>query len=208
MHQLFLAALMAGLISGGAFALSTVPAAALVYTWIVVLGMGGALLLAAYSVFETVAFMLCVYAVFLSRNICAHGQLFIDRLHDELKLEAQRELIGLLLNDFEEHTPATGCGRPTQAACSCGCRTALPRRPGKRRPRCKARRSPMCSAADANTSPRSWKTFSSAWRGARHFAMWWCRSRSARICITGCCPASRFSTASASSWAIMAPAPT
>ena len=103
MHQLFLAALMAGLISGGAFALSTVPAAALVYTWIVVLGMGGALLLAAYSVFETVAFMLCVYAVFLSRNICAHGQLFIDRLHDELKLEAQRELIGLLLNDFEEH---------------------------------------------------------------------------------------------------------
>ena len=103
MHQLFLAALMAGLISGGAFALSTVPAAALAYTWIVVLGMGGALLLAAYSVFETVAFMLCVYAVFLSRNICAHGQLFMDRLHDELKLEAQRELIGLLLNDFEEH---------------------------------------------------------------------------------------------------------
>ena len=103
MHQLFLTALMAGLVSGGAFALSTVPVAGLAYTWMIVLGLGSALVLASYSVFNVVAVMLCVYAVFLSRNICAHGQLFMSRLSGELKLEAQSELISLLLNDFEEH---------------------------------------------------------------------------------------------------------
>jgi diguanylate cyclase (GGDEF)-like protein len=103
MHQLFLAALVSGMIAGGAFCLSTVPAAGLVYTWTIALAATSALLLARYQVFNAVAILLVIYALFLSRNIVAHGNLFINRLHDELKLEAQSELIGLLLNDFEEH---------------------------------------------------------------------------------------------------------
>jgi diguanylate cyclase (GGDEF)-like protein len=103
MHQLFLAALMAGMISGGAFCLSTVPTAALAYTWTFVLALASALLVARYQVFNAVAILLIIYALFMSRNIVAHGNLFINRLRGELKVEAQRELIGLLLNDFEEH---------------------------------------------------------------------------------------------------------
>ncbi len=103
MHQLFLAATMAGMISGGAFCLSTVPQAGLAYTWMIVLASGSALLSAAYSVFNYTAILLIIYAVFMSRNLVAHGRLFFERLRYELKIESQRELIGLLLNDFQEN---------------------------------------------------------------------------------------------------------
>ena len=103
MHQLFLAATMAGMISGGAFSLSTVPKAGLAYTWVIVVASAAALFVAAYNVFIYTAIMLTIYAVFMSRNLVEHGNLFIARLRDQLKLEAQRELIGLLLNDFQEH---------------------------------------------------------------------------------------------------------
>jgi diguanylate cyclase (GGDEF)-like protein/PAS domain S-box-containing protein len=103
MHQLILGCLMAGMISGGAFCLSTVPQAGLAYTWTIVLASVGALLLAGHRVFFVVALLLLLYAVFISRNLVAHGNLFFRHLRDQLKLEVQSEVIGLLLNDFEEH---------------------------------------------------------------------------------------------------------
>jgi len=103
MHQLFLAAMMTGMISGGAFGLSTVPKAGLAYTWTIVLASAASLFAASYDVFNYTAVMLIVYAVFMSRNLVEHGNLFNARLRDQLKLEAQRELIGLLLSDFQEH---------------------------------------------------------------------------------------------------------
>ena len=103
MHQLVLGCLMAGMISGGAFCLSTVPRAGLAYTWITVLASVGALLLAGHQVFVVVALLLLLYAVFISRNLVAHGTLFVHHLRDQLKLETQSQVIGLLLNDFEEH---------------------------------------------------------------------------------------------------------
>jgi len=103
MHQLLLAATMAGMISGGAFSLSTVPKAGLAYTWTIVIASAASLFAAAYIVFNYTAIMLIIYAVFMSRNLVEHGNLFKARLRDQLKLEAQRELIGLLLSDFQEH---------------------------------------------------------------------------------------------------------
>ena len=103
MHQLFLAALMAGMISGGAFGLMTVPSGGLAYTWSMVLASAAGLLLAGYSLFVATAILLVIYAVFLSRNLVAHGNLFVRHLRDELRLEAQGKLISLLLNDFQEH---------------------------------------------------------------------------------------------------------
>ncbi len=102
-RQLVLACLIAGMISGGAFCLSTVPNAGLAYTWTLVLLSAASLLLARHQVFAVVALLLLLYAVFVSHNLVAHGNLFVSHLRDELKLEAQRELIGLLLNDFQEH---------------------------------------------------------------------------------------------------------
>ena len=103
MHQLFLSATIAGMISGGAFCLSTVPVAGLAYTWTIVLASATALISAANNVFIYTAIMLIIYAVFISRNLVAHGRLFFDHLRYQLKTEAQREVIGLLLNDFQEH---------------------------------------------------------------------------------------------------------
>ena len=94
---------MAGMISGGAFCLSTVPVAGLAYTWTVVFASVGALISASYVVFDYTAILFIVYAVFMSRNLVAHGRLFFEHLRHELKIESQRELIGLLLNDFQEH---------------------------------------------------------------------------------------------------------
>jgi PAS domain-containing protein len=103
LNQLILCGLIVGMISGGAFCLSTVPKAGLAYTWIIVLAMEAAFLLADYQTFYFAALLLLLYAVFISRHLVAHGALLVRHLRDELKLEAQRELIGLLLNDFEEH---------------------------------------------------------------------------------------------------------
>ena len=82
MHQLILGCLMAGMISGGAFCLSTVPQAGLAYTWTIVLASVGALLLAGHRVFFVVALLLLLYAVFISRNLVAHGNLFFRHLRD------------------------------------------------------------------------------------------------------------------------------
>jgi diguanylate cyclase (GGDEF)-like protein/PAS domain S-box-containing protein len=103
MGQLILVGLIVGMISGGAFCLSTVPKAGLAYTWTIVLAMESAFFLAGYRVFVFAALLLLLYAVFISRHLVAHGTLFVGHLRDELRLEAQRELIGLLLNDFQEH---------------------------------------------------------------------------------------------------------
>jgi len=103
MHQLVIACMMTGMISGGAFGLSTVPNAGLAYTWAMVVPSAAALFLARYSLFNYIATMLMFYAVFISRNLVSHGALFVRHLRDQLKLEAQREVISLLLNDFQEH---------------------------------------------------------------------------------------------------------
>jgi len=62
MGQLVLACLMAGMISGGGFSLSTVPNAGLAYTWILVLASVASLLLAGHRVFVFVALLLVLYA--------------------------------------------------------------------------------------------------------------------------------------------------
>ena len=104
LHQLFLAALMAGMISGGAFGLSTVPAAGLAYTWITVAGSVVGLLESGQKAYVVVAFMLLIYTTFISRNLVLHGNLFFDHLCSQLKLRKQGEVIGLLLRDFQENT--------------------------------------------------------------------------------------------------------
>ena len=70
MHQLFLSATIAGMISGGAFCLSTVPVAGLAYTWTIVLASATALISAANNVFIYTAIMLIIYAVFIFAQSC------------------------------------------------------------------------------------------------------------------------------------------
>lgn len=102
-HQLIVACLMAGMISGGAFAFSTVSSAGLAYTWTMAFASAGALLLCQSDAYAVTAMFLMIYAVFISRNLVSHGNLFLDNLRAQLQLERQTEIISLLLKEFQEN---------------------------------------------------------------------------------------------------------
>jgi two-component system, sensor histidine kinase len=102
-HQLIVACLMAGMISAGGFALSTVPRAGLAYTWTMTIASAGALLLCRVDEFAVAGVFLLIYAVFISRNVVSNGRLFFDNLRTQFQLEHQTETISLLLQEFQEN---------------------------------------------------------------------------------------------------------
>jgi len=101
--QMIIACLMAGMIAGGAFTLSTVPRAGLVYTWTMAFASAGALFLSGDRVHFFTAVFLLIYAAFMVRNVVSHGNLFQDNLRAQLQLERQTEIISLLLKEFQEN---------------------------------------------------------------------------------------------------------
>ncbi|GAA0605054.1 hypothetical protein GCM10009416_48240 [Craurococcus roseus] len=103
-----------GMIAGGAFALSAVPRAGLAYTWIMCLLMGAGMAFSGDHRMAAAAGFLCFYAAIISRNLVAHGDLFAANLRGRSEIEAQREVLGLLLRDFEES--AGDCLWETDAA--------------------------------------------------------------------------------------------
>jgi signal transduction histidine kinase/DNA-binding response OmpR family regulator len=102
-HQLVIACLMTGMISGGAFALATLPTAGLVYMWTMVLASAGSLVITNRDADWVTALFLLFYAAFLSRNLMSHGELFLANLRAQLQLERQTEIISLLLQEFQEN---------------------------------------------------------------------------------------------------------
>jgi two-component system, sensor histidine kinase len=102
-YQLIIACLVTGMISGGAFTLSTVPKAALTYTWTMAFASAGALVMCGNKTYLITAGFLLVFAVFMARNLVAHGSLFLDNLKAQLQLERQTEIISLLLKEFQEN---------------------------------------------------------------------------------------------------------
>ena len=102
-YQLIVACLMAGMISAGAFTLSTVPAAGLVYAWTMAGASAVALLLCQVDAYGVSAIFLLIYAVFISRNVILNGRLFFDNMRAQLQLARQTETISLLLKEFQEN---------------------------------------------------------------------------------------------------------
>ena len=102
-HQLIIACLMAGMISAGGFALSTVPSAGLTYTWTMTAASVLALLLCRIDAYVVSAIFLALYALFISRNMISNGNLFLDNLRSQFQLEHQTETISLLLQEFQEN---------------------------------------------------------------------------------------------------------
>jgi signal transduction histidine kinase/FixJ family two-component response regulator len=101
--QLILACLMVGMMSGGAFTLSTFPRAGLVYLATMTVGCAGALLLCGTGPYLVTAMFLMLFAFFMARNIVSQGNLFLGNLKAQLELERQTEIISLLLKDFQEN---------------------------------------------------------------------------------------------------------
>lgn len=100
--QLILACLMVGMMSGGAFTLSTFPRAGLVYLATMTVACAGALLLCGTGPYLVTSVFLLLFA-FMARNIVSHGNLFLGSLKARLELERQTEIISLLLKDFQEN---------------------------------------------------------------------------------------------------------
>ncbi|MCA1545344.1 response regulator [Bradyrhizobium sp. BRP19] len=101
--QLLLACLMVGMMSGGAFTLSTFPRAGLVYLATMTIACAGALLLCGTGPYLVTAVFLLLFAFFMARNIVSQGNLFLGNLKAQLELERQTEIISLLLKDFQEN---------------------------------------------------------------------------------------------------------
>jgi signal transduction histidine kinase/CheY-like chemotaxis protein len=102
-EQLIIACLMTGMISGGAFTLSTVPRAGLIYTWTMALASAGALFLCGDKTHIFTAVFLMLFTAFMVRNIVSHANLFQNNLRAQLQLERQTEIISLLLKEFQEN---------------------------------------------------------------------------------------------------------
>lgn len=101
--QLILACLMVGMMSGGAFTLSTFPRAGLVYLATMTVACAGALLLCGTGPYLATSVFLLLFAFFMARNIVSQGNLFLGNLKAQLELERQTEIISLLLKDFQEN---------------------------------------------------------------------------------------------------------
>ncbi|MHC4053222.1 ATP-binding protein [Bradyrhizobium sp. 25ACV] len=101
--QLILACLMVGMMSGGAFTLSTFPRAGLVYLATMTTACAGALLLCGAGPYLVTAVFLLLFAFFMARSIVSQGNLFLGNLKAQLELERQTEIISLLLKDFQEN---------------------------------------------------------------------------------------------------------
>jgi len=101
--QMIIACLMAGMIAGCAFTLSTVPRAGLVYIWTMTCASAASLSLADGEVHVFTAIFLLLFAAFMARNVVSHGNLFLENLQAQLKLERQTEIISLLLKEFQEN---------------------------------------------------------------------------------------------------------
>ncbi len=101
--ELILACLMVGMMSGGAFMLSTFARAGLIYLATVTVACTGALLLCGTGPYLVTAVFLLLFAFFMARNIVSQGNLFLGNIKAQLELERQTEIISLLLKEFQEN---------------------------------------------------------------------------------------------------------
>ena len=102
-EQMIIACLVAGMIAGGAFTLSTLPRASLMYIWTLAFASTGALFLCGDRIHLFTAAFLLLFAGFMARNVVSHGNLFQENLRAQLQLERQTEIISLLLKEFQDN---------------------------------------------------------------------------------------------------------
>lgn len=106
-RQLVLQIIVTGMAAGGAFGLSTVPRAAIVYVWTIAfcsaIAMETATDLAGWRDQIAIVAMWVGFATYCSRNIGIHAVRFYENARNRVELTEKNEVIGLLLKDFQEH---------------------------------------------------------------------------------------------------------
>ena len=102
-QALLIATVVVGMICSGAFMLSPVVMAA--WAFVATLGVGSfiGLLHSSYATSGALMVLLCVYTLVMAGVIFANARTFMSRLRADAETERQKQLIDLLLRDFEEH---------------------------------------------------------------------------------------------------------
>ena len=101
--DLFVICICAGMMCGGSIALSTIPAAAALATMGVCLGTAFALLRSGDALNALIGVLLASYTIALIKTCASHANTFVARILAHIEGERQREVIGMLLCDFEEN---------------------------------------------------------------------------------------------------------
>ncbi len=98
------AIITAGMLCAGGFALLTVPSAAVSYVLILVLGSVAGLVRDDIGRNLDILALLGVYSMIVIASVAASSRTYSALLMAEAEAERQRQLVGLLLHDFEEHS--------------------------------------------------------------------------------------------------------
>ena len=97
-QRLLLVSIVTGMICAGGFALATIPLAAIAYVIVLTLGAAWAI----QGQYPAIDLMLFTYALIVVAAVLATAKSFGARLSAEHEAARQSELVGILLNDFEE----------------------------------------------------------------------------------------------------------
>ena len=100
--NMLVVALMAGMIGVGSFALLTLPLAAQAYTTPLVLGSLYVLLTSHEPILLALAGLLIFCYLVVGLSCLSHAKVFVERLVAGEELERQKQVVSLLLSDFEE----------------------------------------------------------------------------------------------------------
>jgi PAS domain S-box-containing protein len=101
-QQMTIAVVAVGMMCGGAFMLSTVEPAALVFSGLICLGGAAVLCIDGKPIFKILALLLLSYFAVLAYGIRWISRLFVRQLLSRAEAKEKSELIGLLLHDFEQ----------------------------------------------------------------------------------------------------------
>jgi diguanylate cyclase (GGDEF)-like protein/PAS domain S-box-containing protein len=100
--SMLIVSLTAGMIGVGSFALLTLPTAALAYTTPLVIGSLFVLLTSHEPILLALAGLLIFCYLVVGLSCLSHAKVFVDRLVAGDELERQKQVVSLLLSDFEE----------------------------------------------------------------------------------------------------------
>ena len=101
--QLMAVAITVGTIYGGAFTLSTIPSAVVAYALPISIATLSVLHMHNVPLREHMSILLLMFTLVIFRSTYSQASLFAERVIGEYEQEKQRDMIGILLGEFEEN---------------------------------------------------------------------------------------------------------
>jgi diguanylate cyclase (GGDEF)-like protein/PAS domain S-box-containing protein len=101
--RIVIACVLIGMMCGGAFALAAIPVAAIAFALPIAIGSVIALVLYDLQFGVFLGFLLLVFGFVIFRATNTLASTLVERMLGEFELEKQRDMIGILLGEFEEN---------------------------------------------------------------------------------------------------------